>query len=129
MEEFDKAFTGICLTFEPGETFEPGGRPKSMVRYAVRRLRGAGSAMLFTALLTVFVSLLGIISPAFSRVFLDRILTGQDAAWLWPFLLLLTGFVVLRIAASCRQYTPCASPASWRRPEAQLFCGGCCGCR
>ncbi len=103
MEEFDKAFTGICLTFEPGETVEPGGRPKSMVRYAVRRLRGAGSAMLFTALLTVFVSLLGIISPAFSRVFLDRILTGQDAAWLWPFLLLLTGFVVLRIAASWMQ--------------------------
>ncbi len=103
MAEFDEAFTGICLMFEPGEAFEPGGRPKSMVRYAVRRLHGAGSAMLFTVLLTALVSLLGIISPAFSRVFLDRILTGQDAEWLWPFLLLLTGFTILRIAASWMQ--------------------------
>lgn len=29
MEVFDQSFTGICLMFEPGEDFEPGGKPRA----------------------------------------------------------------------------------------------------
>ena len=29
MEQFDKSFTGICILFEPGETFVADGKPKS----------------------------------------------------------------------------------------------------
>ena len=29
MEEFDQSFTGLCLTFEPGEDFVPSGKRKS----------------------------------------------------------------------------------------------------
>ena len=42
MEAFDEAFTGICLFFEPNENFEPGGKPKSMIGFAKKRLEGAG---------------------------------------------------------------------------------------
>jgi NHLM bacteriocin system ABC transporter peptidase/ATP-binding protein len=38
-------------------------------------------------LTTVISSLLGIISPAFSRVFMDRLLTGQNPDWFYPFLI------------------------------------------
>lgn len=34
METFDESFTGICLMFEPGENFEPGGKPKSVLEFA-----------------------------------------------------------------------------------------------
>ena len=30
MELFDKSFTGICLMFEPAESFEPGGAPYAL---------------------------------------------------------------------------------------------------
>ena len=71
METFDNSFTGICLMFEPSETFEPGGKPKSMLSFAKEKMKGAGVAVAFTIITTVITSLLGIINPAFSRIFID----------------------------------------------------------
>ena len=73
MEEFDRAFTGIVLQFEPTETFQPGGKPRSVLAFARERLKGAGAAFAFVFLTGVLSSVLGVVSPAFSRVFLDRI--------------------------------------------------------
>ena len=86
MEVFDKSFTGICLMFEPGESFTPGGKPKSMVSFAINRLKGAREAVAFTIITTVIASLIGIIQPAFSRIFLDRLLTNENPGWVSPFL-------------------------------------------
>lgn len=86
METFDKSFTGICLMFEPGVDFQPGGKPKSMLAFAKKRLIGAGAAVAFVILTTLIASLIGIIQPAFSRIFLDRLLTEENPDWLYPFL-------------------------------------------
>ncbi len=100
METFDKSFTGICLMFEPSETFEPGGKPKSVVAFAKSRLRGAGAAVAFTVITTVIASLMGIISPAFSRIFLDRLLTGKNPDWFLPFVYALAAFSALQLLVS-----------------------------
>ena len=89
METFDKSFTGISLMFEPGESFEPGGKPKSVIEFAKSRLRRTGSAVAFVVLTTIISSLIGIIRPAFSRIFIDRLLTGQNPEWLYPFVIAL----------------------------------------
>lgn len=86
MDTFDKSFTGICLMFEPEENFQPGGKQKSILAFAKKRLAGAGAAVAFVVLTTIISSLIGIIQPAFSRIFLDRLLTGQNPDWLYPFL-------------------------------------------
>lgn len=100
METFDRSFTGICLMFEPGETFEPSGKPKSVFSFAKKRLTGAGIAITFVMLTTVISSLLGIISPAFSRVFLDRLLTGQNPDWFYPFLIGLAALSAVQLLVS-----------------------------
>ena len=100
MKTFDEAFTGICLFFEPGEEFKPEGKPQSMIRYAKERLTGAGAAIAFVILTTVISSLLGIITPAFSRVFLDRLLTGENPDWLTPFTLALAGISVIQLVVA-----------------------------
>jgi NHLM bacteriocin system ABC transporter peptidase/ATP-binding protein len=97
VENFDKSFTGICLMFEPSETFEPGGKPKSMIAFSREKLRGAGVAVVFTVMTTVIMSLIGIIHPAFSRIFIDRLLTGQNPDWLMPFICTLAGLSVIQI--------------------------------
>lgn len=97
MEVFDKSFTGICLMFEPGENFQPGGKPKSMLAFAKKRLAGAGAAVAFIVLTTVITSLIGIISPAFSRIFLDRLLTGQNPDWLIPFVIALAALSAIQL--------------------------------
>ena len=97
METFDQSFTGICLMFEPSETFEPSGKPKSVLAFAKKRLSGAGVAIAFVMLTTVISSLLGIISPAFSRVFMDRLLTGQNPDWFYPFLIGLAALSAIQL--------------------------------
>ena len=97
MEVFDRSFTGICLMFEPSETFEPGGKPKSVLDFARQRMQGTGEAVAFTVITTVIASLIGLINPAFSRIFLDRILTGQNPQWLMPFIWALAAMSALQV--------------------------------
>ncbi len=100
MSTFDESFTGICLFFEPSETFVPGGKPQSMLQYAKKRLAGAGSAIAFVTLTAVISSLLGIVTPAFSRIFLDRLLTGENPEWLTPFTLALAGISIVQLVVA-----------------------------
>ena len=97
METFDKSFTGICLMFEPTEDFVPGGKPRSVWAFAMEKLKGAGTAVGFAVITTVIASLLGIIQPAFSRIFLDRLLTGVNPDWAKPFLWALSALAVIQI--------------------------------
>ena len=100
MKAFDEAFTGICLFFEPGEDFKPEGKPQSVISYAKQRLTGAGTAIVFVTLTAVISALLGVITPAFSRVFLDRLLTGENPDWLMPFTLALAGISVIQLVVA-----------------------------
>ncbi len=100
LEEFDKSFTGICLMFSPGEDFEPSGKPKSVLSFASKRLKGAGPAIAFVVLTTVISSLCDIIHPGFYQVFMDRLLTGKNPDWAFPFLVLLSGFAAIQIAVA-----------------------------
>ena len=89
-ETFDESFTGVCLIIEPGEEFEPGGKPKSIMTFAKKRLKGAGGALAFVVITTVIASLIGILTSGFSRVFIDELLDGSErtrAEWLLPFLI------------------------------------------
>ena len=97
MEEFDQEFTGVMLTFEPGEDFQPSGKKKGVLSYAKERLTGTSTAVIFVVLTTTISSLLSMISPIFGRVFLDRLLSGQNPGWLRPFIFALSAFAVINI--------------------------------
>ena len=97
METFDESFTGICLQFEPAPDFEPSGKQKGMIKFAAKRLKGTGKAITFTILVGVVTSIMGFMQPAFSRVFLDYLLTGRESQWTIPFLIFLGGFNLIQI--------------------------------
>ena len=99
-EEFDREFTGICITLEPGENFQPSGQRRTVFSYARERLKGTGAAAAFVILTTTISSLLGIISPVFSRIFLDRLLTRQNPEWLGPFLAAFCGLILVSVTVS-----------------------------
>ncbi len=103
MEAFDEAFTGICLQFEPTEAFKPSGKPKSMLSFTAKRLKGTGAAIAFTVLTGVISALMGFIQPAFSRIFLDHLLAGKDLSWANSFLLILGTFNIVQIITSALQ--------------------------
>ena len=96
-EDFDKEFTGVCITIEPGEDFTPSGKKKSVLEYAKERLRGTSTAVVFVVLTTTISSLMGMISPVFSRIFIDRLLTGNNPDWLLPFIAAMSVFALINI--------------------------------
>ena len=95
METFDKSFTGICLMFEPNENFVPSGKRKSVLSFAVKRLSGAKVAVVFVVFTTLISALIGVITPAFSRIFMDRLLTHESPDWFYPFLIALSALSAL----------------------------------
>ena len=100
METFDKSFTGICLMFEPNENFVPSGKRKSVLSFAVKRLSGAKVAVAFVVFTTLISALIGVITPAFSRIFMDRLLTHENPDWFYPFLIALSAMSALQLVIS-----------------------------
>jgi len=100
METFDRSFTGICLMMAPTASFVPSGHPKSMMSFARRKLTGTGSAFALVVITTIITSLIGIIIPGFSNVFADRLLTGRNPSWFYPFIAGLSGLAVIQFIVS-----------------------------
>lgn len=100
MRVFDESFTGICLMFEPGDNFEPSGKPKSMMSFARERMKGSAVAVAFVILTSIISNLIGIINPAFSRIFLDRLLTGVNPEWFMPFIMALALIGIIQLVVS-----------------------------
>ncbi|MDR3302422.1 MAG: NHLP family bacteriocin export ABC transporter peptidase/permease/ATPase subunit [Spirochaetaceae bacterium] len=95
--EFDHAFTGVTLLFEPDANFEQGGKPRSVLQFARSRMKRLLLPFIFVALTGITSAILGIINPVLSRIFLDRILSGQSPLWLSGLLFALLALGVARI--------------------------------
>lgn len=94
---FDEAFTGICILFEPFEEFEPSGVQKNIFNYIIKRVKNCGVAIAFVFLTMIISALLEIINPAFSRIFMDRILPGKNPEWAPVFFAILLGIYLIEI--------------------------------
>lgn len=103
MKEFDEKFTGICMLFKPGDSFVAGGKPGSTIDFARKRLTGCGAAIAFVIITGIITSLIGVLNPVFSRIFMDRLLTGKDPGWFMPFIFIISVFGFLQILSQLIQ--------------------------
>ena len=97
LSELDGSFTGVVLTFERGPGFERGGRPPNLVADLRGRYQRSGSALLLAVLATLFLVIPGIATPAFTRVFVDRVLSSGDSTVLAPLLAAIAATAALTI--------------------------------
>lgn len=103
LETFDEFFTGIYLEITPDENFVPGGKRKSVLEFAKRRLKGAtGAIVLFSVAIVIFY-LFGIINPTINQVFLDQLLSGDKPEWLKPFFFIAAGIFILQVIVTAVQ--------------------------
>ena len=100
MDEFDKAFTGIVMVFAPTERFEPDGKRTSTLAFARKRLSGAGAAMVFVMLTSIIGYVFTLLDSAFSRFFMDRLLTVENSELLTPFIALVAAVSLLQVFAA-----------------------------
>ncbi|MDR1627704.1 MAG: NHLP family bacteriocin export ABC transporter peptidase/permease/ATPase subunit [Oscillospiraceae bacterium] len=95
MEEFDRSFTGIALSFVPGQDFKPEGKPKSVISFAKKALKGAMVPFILAFLITFVLKVVDMASPIFNKIFLDDILSKRNPEWLIPFIGIM--FLVLAV--------------------------------
>lgn len=95
-EEFDLAFTGVVMTFEPSAEFERGGARYSVLRALRKRLPGSRGALAYIALATLALTIPNILIPVYSRVYIDAFLINGSASWLKPLLLIMFTTAVVK---------------------------------
>ncbi|WP_405421261.1 NHLP family bacteriocin export ABC transporter peptidase/permease/ATPase subunit [Streptomyces erythrochromogenes] len=82
MDEFDACFTGVVLTFEPGDGFRRGGRRPGVLGSMPARLRGTSGTMAAAVVSSLLLVAVGASVPALSRTYIDMFLIGQQTSLL-----------------------------------------------
>ena len=78
MDEFRKHYTGVCLTFQCTAAFEKGGQQTGILPYVRKNLKGSGEAFLLTFIFSLLAAFVALLTPLFTRIFLDEILPGKN---------------------------------------------------
>ena len=102
-EEFDKAFTGVVLTFEPTEQFTPGGEKAGLIQPLRRRVKGLAAPLGFVMLAGLALVVPGMVAPSFTRVFVDQVLLKGLDAWTRPLLQLVAATALVLGALTALQ--------------------------
>ena len=87
LEEFDESYTGIALLLEVDEHFVKEGKKPSLLAALGNRIRGSFGAIFYLLMTTLLITLLGLVVPVFSRVFVDHYLVAGLTNWIVPLLL------------------------------------------
>ncbi|MBC1220210.1 NHLP family bacteriocin export ABC transporter peptidase/permease/ATPase subunit [Nostoc sp. UCD121] len=95
-EEFDRAYTGVVLTMEPGADFQKGGKKNHIISALTTRLQNSRVTILFCLLAGLLLTLPRLAVPAFAQVFIDEILVQDRQDWLRPLLLGMLLTTILR---------------------------------
>ncbi len=99
-QDFEKSYTGIVLLFDVSDSFERGGKRKSILEFASMRLQNAKSAIIFTVAVTVISYAFTVINPFISETFVDTILTSRNTEQSAGFLFLVFGLAIIQIVVS-----------------------------
>ncbi|MEY9965879.1 NHLM bacteriocin system ABC transporter peptidase/ATP-binding protein [Streptacidiphilus sp. MAP12-16] len=102
-EEFDSSFTGVVLTFEPGDGFRRAGRRPGIVRALPARLRGTSGTMLAAVLASFLLVVVGAVLPALSRTYIDMFLIGNQTSLLPVLFASMAAMVVLTAGLTALQ--------------------------
>ena len=95
-EEFDIAYTGVVLTFEPEKEFVKSGKKSGIFPSLSKRLSSAKSALTFLVIIGIFMVIPGIVIPSYSKIFIDEILLAHRFDWLKPLLWCMLATVIIQ---------------------------------
>ena len=100
-EEFHRSFTGVCMLFEPSDSFSPTGNKNSVLKFAFKRLKGTAAALAAAIMLSVIATLTGIINPEITEQFTDSLSRSFDGGL---FIKLLSVFIVVGIISIAAEW-------------------------
>lgn len=103
MDEFRRSFTGVAMTFELTDRFQPSGHPANIFSYIRRNLNGANEAFWLTFIFTLLLAVVTLTLPLLTRVFFDEILSGRNAQWATIFFCLMAALALFNFIVTLWQ--------------------------
>ena len=80
-EEFDRAFTGVTLTFQPKPEFRPGGVRPGLLHRILPWLRDVKEPLAFAMCCGLLLTLPSLAMPFLLGLFVDFVLSGREPSW------------------------------------------------
>ena len=80
-DALEKQYSGNCIECAPGREFIADGERKGTLSFLKAALQSDGRTMILVLLTGFLAAVGGIVSPVFSRIFTDDILSGQRTSW------------------------------------------------
>lgn len=87
--QFNEAYSGVILAFEPTDDFETNQAPPGPIQSLLQRIGNSRRAVIYVALASLVFFVPGLLVPAFSRVFIDFYLIEEQQRWLLPLIALM----------------------------------------
>ena len=81
-EEFERAFTGVAMTFEPGSDFRAGGVRPGIVQRIAPWLRDVKRPLAFAVGCGLLLAVPALALPLLLNLFVDFVLAGREPSWL-----------------------------------------------
>ena len=101
--EFSGSYTGVTLTFTPGDGFTRGGTKPSVVRALAARLRGGVSALVFCVLAGLLLVTPGLLMAAITQAFIDNVIIRAYDDWRRPLLLAMLAVLLVQAGLAVLQ--------------------------
>ncbi len=80
-DPFCRKYAGTCIECTPGKEFIADGTRKDIASFLKAVIKSDGKTMILVLLTGFLAAAGGIVSPVFSRIFTDDILSGQRISW------------------------------------------------
>lgn len=94
-QEFDDAYTGVVLTFNPGEAFEKGNEKRGLMASLASRISNSKMSILYIILVSLFLVIPGLVIPSFIQIFIDKYLVNGYSGFVMPLLLIMGATLII----------------------------------
>jgi NHLM bacteriocin system ABC transporter peptidase/ATP-binding protein len=94
-QEFDDAYTGVVLTFNPAENFEKGNEKKGLMSSLLSRVSNSKLSITYIILASLFLVIPGLVIPSFLKVFIDKYLINNFSGFIMPLLLIMGAVLII----------------------------------
>ncbi|MBL4606065.1 MAG: NHLP family bacteriocin export ABC transporter peptidase/permease/ATPase subunit [Flavobacteriaceae bacterium] len=94
-QEFDDAFTGVVMTFKPGENFEKGNEKKGLISSLSSRVKHSKLSITYIIIASLFLVIPGLVIPSFTKIFIDKYLINGISEFIMPLLLVMGGMLLI----------------------------------
>ncbi|MBA3722260.1 MAG: NHLP family bacteriocin export ABC transporter peptidase/permease/ATPase subunit [Parachlamydiaceae bacterium] len=99
--DFFKNYSNVAITAYPTEKFKKGGSPPRFWRLIKKRFADVKlSTIVFLISIQLILIILGLSFPAFSRIFVDQIISQRMLSWKWIFISFMAIIIVLQATSS-----------------------------